>query len=134
MFKQKNMHHSSIYCAWREIVGDNIARFSWPQRVSFDKNTNSYSTLHLEVSNSSFATELKYLETHLLEKIALFFGYNAISHIKIKIVLRPSSSAANAAEKKLNPTNLDYLQQHLAPIHDEELKKALTALGSLVLS
>jgi hypothetical protein len=133
LLKQKNMHHSSIYTAWKEIVGEHIARFCWPKRVSFNAQTKSYCILHLEVTNSSFATELKYLESHLLEKIAVFFGYAAISQIKIKITLPPASAGMLMAEKKLQEKSINYLEQNLAPINDDSLKQALAALGAFVL-
>jgi hypothetical protein len=143
IMKKKGINHGRIFLDWPNIVGEKVAQFSWPQKIvrdrqfqnkeskeSKDHNSN-LSILYIEVSNSSFATELKYLENHLIEKISVYFGYKAISQIKVKINLQSRSSLPTMVNSKLTKEQDLKLEDSVAEINEEELRCALKNLGAI---
>jgi hypothetical protein len=134
--KKKNINHGGIFLDWPNIVGERVASFSWPKKIVKDRNLenieqNYSSILHIEVSNSSFATELKYLENHLIEKISVYFGYKAISQIKMKINMQSKKTLPLMVNSNLSREQDLKLENSLTEIDEEDLKSALKDLGAI---
>ncbi len=134
VFLKRGFAENRIITDWVKIVGEATAACSTPRRLTFAKDKNANGTLYIEVSNSAFATEMVYLETVILEKIACYFGYKAVS--RFKILQNPQNTATAptfAANKTLSAENTNALELSLAGIGDEELKASLRSLGNSVL-
>ncbi|MGN7661139.1 MAG: DciA family protein, partial [Anaplasma sp.] len=71
-----------ILLNWKDIVGVGIAEFARPERVVFSKD--NAGVLYLRVSNGGHATFLQYAIPGIIEKISVYFGFRAISAIKIR--------------------------------------------------
>ena len=63
-----------ILTSWKSIVGDELAQYSLPERISFKKNERSEGVLHLIVSGGAFALEISHNTPTIIEKINTFFG------------------------------------------------------------
>ena len=71
---------------WNQIVGERMSKLASPLQIVFEPNKSHDGALIIAVSNPGFALEIQSLQSLILSKIAIYFGYQAISRIKIKIV------------------------------------------------
>lgn len=128
VLKEKGLAGSRILTDWAKIVGSQLANRSQPEKLSFSRGKTTEGTLTIAVENG-FATELQYQTPLILERLAVYFGYKAISRIIISHTLtrqkRPQKPAA--ITKSLSPIPEDMLND----IEDLELKEALSGLGSI---
>lgn len=131
VFLKRGFAENRIITDWNTIVGESISACSIPRKLTFARDKKSNGTLYIEVSNSSFATEMVYIEPMILEKIACYFGYKAVSRLKIQ--QNPKSQAAipnkPIVKKSISAENLAELEKSLADIEDPELKASLLSLG-----
>ena len=81
--------HGAIYCQvisnWHLIVGKQLKGKSIPVGIKFPKNKSNGATLLLEVINPCYGLEAQMMTKTILDKMAVYFGYKAISKIKIII-------------------------------------------------
>jgi len=136
VFLKRGFAENRIITDWSKIVGDSISACSVPRKLTFLKDKQSNGTLYVEVSNSGFATEIVYLEPTILEKIACYFGYKAVSRLKILQNPQTQAKAAQKAppKKEISKENNDALEASIAEIDYEELKQSLRSLGRGILS
>ena len=138
------LQQTKLFSEWELIVGKRLGEYSWPKKIIFPRNQvgdrgysqQSNGTLYIEVQSSGLNTELYYLEGVILEKIATYFGYKAIT--KIKIIVNPSLVIAKSTSYKRkierSPSQQEDLQQQINFIEDNELKSAFLHLGSQVIN
>lgn len=135
VFLKRGFAENRIITDWNKIVGDGVGACSVPRKLTFARDKKIDGTLYVEVSNSGFATEMVYLEPMIIEKIACYFGYKAVSRLKIMQNLKAAPVQQQAAPKKnISAQSMANLELSLAGIEDEELKKSLRSLGSGVLA
>jgi hypothetical protein len=67
---------------WSQIVGEERARLTRPQRLQFVTQEASGAILHIEARPHA-APELSYATEQMLEQCARYFGYRAIARIVI---------------------------------------------------
>ena len=87
------------------------------------------------VANGAFAVEITHNTTLILEKINVFFGYNAVS--KIKIIQNESSfyetdnkfNEYKEDKKLVSPEQQNYIKQITENIKNPDLKERLRSLG-----
>jgi hypothetical protein len=122
-----------IVAAWPGVVGEEVARNSWPARVARD------GTLHVNTSSSVWAFELGQLAPRILERLreelgegtpqALKFATGHLPEPASGVVETPSAGpgepSAEAARKAAALA---------AGIADEELRKRVERAASLGLS
>ena len=101
---------------WPEIVGDAIARASWPQRISRD------GTLQVAAASSTWAFELGLLADQILGKLAAEIGTGAPTTIRFNPGPVPAPPAPLPAETPQQPLEIDADTRLLA----EELTSAMT--------
>ena len=134
MMKDRKIYHGKIFLDWPDIVGHRVAQFSWPQKIIKDKAGENLATLYIEVYNSSFATELQYLEDHLIEKISLYFGYKVVSKIKTKIKTDNQLQRIPVKRNMLSKKQQEELDIKLNFIEEDSLKHALKSLSTVILT
>jgi len=136
VFLKRGFAENRIITDWVKIVGEATAACSIPRKLTFARDKKSNGTLYIEVSNSGLATEIVYLESVILEKIACYFGYKAVS--RLKITQNPQNavltSTPKVTKKSLSQESSTALELSLADIDDEELKASLLSLGQGVLT
>ena len=120
---------------WPVIVGPVLAEVTHLRRVVFPKNSHQNGTLYVEVYDSAMATELSYMTTLILEKMAVHFGYRAVS--ELRFIQHPRKLQRQKKQKKapvkLAASQQAWLDETIADIEDEELKASLLKLGTHVL-
>lgn len=132
---KKGLVEMKILTSWKSIVGERLAQYSLPEKISFKKDERDNGVLHLMVANGAFAVEITHNTTLILEKINVFFGYNAVS--KIKIIQNESSfyetdnkfNEYKEDKKLVSPEQQNYIKQITENIKNPDLKERLRSLG-----
>ena len=130
-FKKRGFAEYRIITDWSYIVGDTIARFSNPLKLVFPANSKQGGTLHIEVYDSAFATEIHYLGSVMKERIATYFGYTAVGSFRLIQRSFPFEDELEVNRKAvvLSQSEQQEIKIQLDDIQDEPMQKALGSLG-----
>lgn len=125
-FRRFGFQQSAVVARWAEIVGDEHARHSCPEGLSFPVGKKSGGTLKLLVTGA-FAPLLKAVEPQIIERVNRFFGYAAVERLS----LRHGDLAQTAGRKAATqPVVLsDETNATLRDIADPQLRGALESLA-----
>ncbi len=132
---KQGLMEMNLLTSWKNIVGDELSQYSMPEKISFKKGMRTDGTLHLFVSNGAFAIEIGHKSPIILEKINAFFGYNAVSQIKITqnesafCNMDDIKCEDNKNKKLVSSEQQNYIKQITEDIKDPELKQRLISLG-----
>ena len=136
---KKGFIEVDIITKWADIVGKELAGYSFPQKISFKKGCKNDGTLYLCVTTGAFALEIQHREKYILDKINTYFGYNAVSGIKIiqnQQAAATNPDLVNEYEKpyayKLNKEEEKYIENLAEPIDNPKLKAIIAKLGKSV--
>ena len=129
-FEARGLAAAGIAAEWPAIVGEAVAASSWPERLGRD------GTLRVCVSGPT-AVELQHLEPQILERIAAYYGYRAVT--RIAYVNRAARTLQAPGEERPPPPKIDSESAARVDIavvstRDRRLKSALAALGRAVLA
>ena len=80
--KEKNFIEISLIKKWREIIGDNIAKFCWPIKIIFSNIKNSNGIIFLKTERGR-SMEIEFKNDEIIEKLNQYFGYKAIDKISV---------------------------------------------------
>lgn len=128
--QQNGFIQARILLEWDYIVTPQFARFCTPLKVTFPLKQRNNGRLLLRAT-SSMATEISYLEPHILDRINQYFGYQAIS--KIHLLQGPISQRITPKKPSLKPLPdavQSSLETQVRPIEDDRLRAALLSLGA----
>ena len=117
---------------WAEIVGAKYSKLCYAKTVSFDKTQKS-AKLTIAVHNSAVGFFLDNSSEIILERIATFYGYKAITKIIIKQEPKIIKSA-DTSEIKLSQAKENFLMEKISGIEDQELAATLQKLGRSILA
>lgn len=124
-FKKTNFIELSIIKNWKDIVGEEISKKSWPIKIIFTDSNNLNGKLSLKVERG-WAMEIEYKNQEILENLNQFFGYKAISKINIiqdfKTYFKKGIKKINKEKSQINHSRNINNVKHL------KLKKALKKL------
>ena len=118
---------------WPAVVGDAIARASWPQRISRD------GTLQVAASSSTWAFELGLLADQILEKLAAEIGTAAPTAIRFAPGPVPAQAAPLPAEAAPVAPEIDDATRLLAEeltsgMSDAELRETIARAAAASLA
>jgi len=116
---------------WEAIIGEKYAKLCYAKAVSFDKSQKS-ARLTIAVYNAAVGFFLENNSEIILERIATFYGYRAISKILIKQEPKIVESDA-ALYFKLPQAEENFLEEKLSAIENKELAETLKKLGRQIL-
>lgn len=136
IFAKRGFAEVKIINEWPQIVGTDLAKYSSPVKISFRSNERVNGILSIEVYDSAMSLKLSFMQDLIIEKIACYFNYKAVS--KIKIIQKPGLFEVEdeAPEfKKINLSDMqkEQLQNLIKDVEDEDLRERLLALGSGIL-
>lgn len=128
-FKRYGFAQGDVVANWAEIVGDDLAAHSAPERIRWPKQSGEHTqmqggTLCIRAAPGR-ALELQYEASRIIGRINSFFGYAAIAKVKVTQSAAPFERPAKRPELPEKPL----CEQSLATLEDEGLKAALTRLG-----
>ncbi|MFQ5958247.1 MAG: DUF721 domain-containing protein [Alphaproteobacteria bacterium] len=123
LFRARGFAEAGVLTDWPDIVGRPLADYTCPERLARD------GTLHLRVSGG-WGLELKHLEPMLLERIAGYFGYRAVTRLAlVQGPLPPRTARRRRRVRALDADEEAALRTRLAAADDPELRAALDRLG-----
>ena len=125
-----------IISKWSEIVGSFFANHSEPEKISrfFEKENDIgekiYNhTLHVNVSSVA-AIEFQHYKDKIIEKINIYFGYKAISSLKIKQnFITNKIIPKNQAKKEKIIINEAEIKKETNKIKNKNLENSVVKLG-----
>ncbi len=128
LFRAHGFAEAGVLNDWPDIVGRPLADYTAPERLHSD------GALEVRVGGA-WALELQHLEPLVLDRIASYFGYRAVT--RLALVQGPLPRRAKPLRKQppkiLGKTEAEALKQDLAGMEDADLRAALERLGREVL-
>ena len=123
---------------WREIVGDHVARHTWPESIRHRK-------LYLVAENSVWLQQLLFLKPELLAKINGAADGEALTDIVLRVGTLPVPSAGESppaphpartgtVEERLDGETRAEIEATVQAIADPDLRTRLRALFSKTVS
>lgn len=127
-FRKFGFIQASLVTRWRDIVGDRLADITEPAMIRFPVGQKANGVLHLTISGAH-APMLMHVEPDIVAAVNRFFGYAAITRIKmtqgqVAPAPRPVQPVAIAA-----PIPAD-LGDSLRAVADPELRTVLERMAS----
>lgn len=136
LFQRRGLADGALARDWHLIVGEMLAKASWPEKIAFPKGQRTGGTLHLKLAHGSLALELQHLEPLVLERVNGYFGYAAVSRIRMVQGPLPAPLEERPSRyhepPELSTEDEDTLRRRTAEVADPELRQALERLGRAV--
>ena len=128
-FRRFGFIQSSVISRWPDIVGERHARACMPEAIRFPMGEKSGGILQLLVQ-PAHAPLIQHVIPEIIERVNRFFGYNAVSKVKLRQgqVHSPHAERRTEAPPSLKPIPLE-LGDSLRDIGDPELRAVLESLA-----
>jgi hypothetical protein len=126
--KKRGFFEYRLIEEWPLIVGEHMARYSSPLKVSFEINKRTDGVLHIQVG-SAMALEFQHLQPIILDRISTYFGYKAIARLTLHqggYLPLPAQPASVVHPAPMN----ENLSAIVASCTDEDLRNQLASLGT----
>lgn len=133
VFGKKSSVFGQMILQWNTITKGLGCEYASPIKIIFPKGKNNGATLHLSCT-SSHALSLQMITPQIIQRINQFFGYNAVTKINFihkqndRVKKNKMNNLRNISSKVSNK-----IEEDLAFIENNEMKKALVALGKSVI-
>ncbi|MBN2752816.1 MAG: DUF721 domain-containing protein [Rhodospirillaceae bacterium] len=126
---RKGFVEADILTRWSEIAGTEIATHSRPQRLSKPRSGEvGGPILLIRVASAPFATLLRHQETELCDRINRYFGFIAVTRVKIVLGSLPLPPPPPEPPAPLPPLSAEE-NALIATVDDPDLRTALENLG-----
>ena len=113
-------NYSNIVDNWTKMVNKKISDACYPVKVKMGTEMRN-GTLVLNVIHGK-ELEIEYEKKEIIDKINSFFGYNCISHVKLKVIQNTIKSHSKAF---LKFRNFSKIEEKIEKIEINELKSSL---------
>ena len=80
--KERNFVEITLIKQWKEIMGQDIAKYCWPIKIVFSDIKNSNGIIFLKTKRGR-SMEIEFKNDEIIEKLNQYFGYNAINKISV---------------------------------------------------
>ncbi len=131
--------YAELIANWPAIVGDELAAVSAPERVRWPRSGEGTDgrgrggTLVI-AAEAGHAIDLQHDSGRVIERINSYYGYEAITELKIRQTRVKPHPPADSRPAEISPDKAERLHARLEDIADETLKAALERLGRGVLA
>jgi hypothetical protein len=127
-FRRFGFVQSSVVTRWPEIVGERHAQVCMPEAIRFPPGEKSEGILQLVVI-PAHAPLIQHVIPEILERVNRFFGYKAVSRVKLRQgAVKPPRAEARSEPPSLKPIPME-LGDSLRDIGDPELRTVLESLA-----
>jgi len=128
-FRRFGFVQSSVVTRWPEIVGPQHAKICMPEAIRFPPGEKSEGILQLVVVPAR-APLIQQVIPEIIERVNRFFGYNAVSRVKLRQgeVKQSHADTAPKPPPSLKPIPME-LGDSLRDIGDPELRTVLESLA-----
>ena len=124
---------ADILESWEDIVGPDLAKGVKPEKLTFEGNSRSKGTLVVKTAGGAFAMLFEHQKRRVIERVNAFFGYPAVSHIKMIQGSLKLSMPKLETKHSIDPKKLKELTDKVALIEDEDLRERTYAVGEAML-
>jgi len=132
LFQKRGLAEGDVALRWSEIVGETLAQFSSPMRLSGGQRSGQGGSQNenggvLTVRVAGAAAP------EIIERVNVFYGYRAVDRLKIE--QGPLPRPARRAQKhlrSLSDSEKKELEASLSGIRSGELRDRLAKLGRLI--
>ncbi len=130
LFGKRGFAEGGLAADWTGIVGAELATRCRPGKLTFARGTERREgTLTLRVE-APFATEVQHLAPQIVERINGYFGYAAVTRLRLQQVpYSPRPATDQVGETAPDPEMTPELAARLESVEDPELRAALGRLG-----
>jgi hypothetical protein len=132
-FSRYGFAYGELMGRWPEIVGETLARHCEPERIKWPRGSGETAqklggalVIRAEPGRG---LDLHYQSHQIIERINQFYGYGAITSVKIMQGHVTRSKSLKNKENSLDSETEKALATSLESIADEKLKQALHRLG-----
>ena len=126
-----------ILSKWPQIVGKFFADHSEPDKIS--RITNDFNEfdepiyknfLHVKVSPAA-AIEFQHYKDTIVEKINSYFGYKAISDLRLQqnFIPKKNIKIEKSKDRTISSEEFDNIRNNIDKIKDKDLEKSIVNLG-----
>jgi hypothetical protein len=129
MLGRRGFAGSRVAAEWASIVGEHLAARSLPERVTRAAGGQGGGTLHVRIASGALAVELQHLEPLIVERINIYFGYQAVARLKLLHGPIPERKVERAPSRILTSADEATIEDLAAAIEDPTLRQALRDLG-----
>ena len=128
---KKGFIQADILARWTDILGAELATGVQPASLSFSKSTDG-ALLRVNAYSGAYAMEFNARKQQIIEKLNTYFGYRAISDIRVTQGGFTPKLPKSAAVPSLPPEKQRQIAAETAGIENEALRAAATELGALI--
>jgi len=134
----KGLIGADVILHWQEIAGDELAAFSRPLKIDFRRGEKNNGVLFVEVPSGGFALELQHKEKLIIDRVNVYFGYAAVSRVKIvqnngfKLNEAPGHKCERLQKTLVTPEEEIYIKQLSEDVQNTDLQNILFRLGCRV--
>lgn len=125
-FRKFGFIQSSVVSRWGEIVGARLAAVTQPAMIRFPAGAKTGGTLHLSICGAA-APMLQHIAPDIIASVNRFFGYAAISQVRMAHGLAPPAPPKPKPQPKPIPADLS---DSLREIADDELRAVLERMAT----
>ena len=124
--KERNFVEITLIKKWKEIIGEDIAKYCWPIKIVFSNTKNSNGIIFLKTKRGR-SMEIEFKNDEIIEKLNQYFGYKAINKISIvqDFDIKDSHKKNKIMKKKIKNNHSKLINK----IKKNELKSALKNLN-----
>lgn len=130
---KRGLAFGALISDWESIVGANLSRHTLPEKLSFPRGKRENATLHIRAMGP-IALELQHLEPLILERINGFFGYRAVSKIRLVHAALPNPPRRPVRVRELTKDEELRLADSTASVENPDLRAVLERLGRAMLA
>ena len=124
--KERNFVEITLIKQWKEIMGQDIAKYCWPIKIIFSDIKNSNGIIFLKTKRGR-SMEIEFKNDEIIEKLNQYFGYKAINKISVvqDFNIKDSYKKKKIIKKKIKNNHSKVINK----IKKSELKIALQNLS-----
>lgn len=128
VFKARGLMEGKVITHWPQIVGERFAKIALAESITFPKGKKTEGTLHLSVTSSG-ALLLQYSQDLLLEQVNTFFGYKALTKLRMTHDFVPPKEVVKKIPVPLTDEEKRWVEDMTQDISDSDLRECLEKLG-----
>jgi hypothetical protein len=133
-FARYGFAYGDLMARWPEIVGETLAQHCEPERIKWPRGAGETAqklggTLVIRAEPGR-GLDLQYQSHQIIERINQFYGYVAVTSVKIMQGHVTHTKSLKNKENSLDLETEKALETSLESIADEKLKQALHRLGA----
>ena len=130
IFGARGFSGVDLIANWVDIVGEELSLGVLPVRLTFPYQKRTNGVLHVRAAGGTFALLFEHQKVRVLERVNTYFGYPAISDIRIvQGAVKLPQAKAEEMEWPLEDEEMQDLLRKIDGIEDDELRSKAFELG-----